>query len=300
MMAQNWVYLGKTLALSSALFWAMAVILFRISGKHVHPIGLNLFKSALSGILMAVSLLVFHQPFFPALPWHYHALLLLSGIIGIGISDTLLFAGLNRLGASLTAIVTCSYSPFVIILAAVFLGESISGWQMAGAVFIISAVSTISVKTDGVNPLSRANLLSGIFLGLAAMLFMAVSIVLMKPLLNQSSLLWASLIRITGGILFLGGVMCFHPSAKRIRESIFSRQSWKPMLSGSFLGGYLALIAWMGGMKYAQASEASVLNQMNTIFIFVLGILFLKERLTPKKTLAFILAAAGVILVVFF
>jgi drug/metabolite transporter (DMT)-like permease len=56
----------------------------------------------------------------------------------------------------------------------------------------------------------------------------------------------------------------------------------------------------MAGMKYAQASEASVLNQMNTIFIFVLGIIFLKEKLTPKKTLAFILAATGVVLVVFF
>jgi drug/metabolite transporter (DMT)-like permease len=72
------------------------------------------------------------------------------------------------------------------------------------------------------------------------------------------------------------------------------------MFSGSFLGGYLSLIAWMAGMKYAQASEASVLNQMNTIFIFVLGIIFLKEKLTPKKTLAFILAATGVVLVVFF
>lgn len=298
--AQNLVYLGKSLALASALSWAMAVILFRISGKNVHPIGLNLFKSLLSGILMIMTLGIFHQPLFPAVPLNYYVLLLLSGIIGIGVSDTLLFAGLNKLGASLTAIVTCSYSPFVIILAALFIGERMSPWQIAGVMFIISAVSTISLKTDGINSLSRKQLLSGIFLGLSAMLSMALSIVIMKPVLSQTSLLWATITRILGGGVFLTAVILFHPAGKRMWQSIFSRESWKPMLSGSFLGGYLSLIAWMAGMKYAQASEASVLNQMNTIFIFILGIIFLKEKLTPKKAAAFILAATGVILVIFF
>jgi drug/metabolite transporter (DMT)-like permease len=298
--AQNFVYLGKSLALASALSWAIAVILFRISGKNVHPIGLNLFKSLFSGILMILTLWVFKQPLLPALPLNYYALLLLSGIIGIGVSDTLLFAGLNRLGASLTAIVTCSYSPFVIILATIFIHESMSPWQIAGVVFIISAVSTISLKTDGINSLSRSQLLRGIFLGLTAMLCMAVSIVIMKPVLSHTSLLWATITRIAGGGFFLTAVVLLHPAWKQIWKSIFSRESWKPMLSGSFLGGYLSLIAWMAGMKYAQASEASVLNQMNTIFIFVLGIIFLKEKLTPKKTLAFILAATGLVLVVFF
>lgn len=298
--AQNLVYLGKALALGSALSWAMAVILFRISGKNVHPIGLNLFKSLLSGILMVLTLWIFRQPLLPTLPWSHYALLLASGIIGIGVSDTFLFSGLNRLGASLTAIVTCSYSPFVIILAAIFIGESMSPWQVAGVVFIISAVSTISLKTDGMNTLSRRDLISGIFLGLAAMLCMAVSIVIMKPVLNTASLLWATIARIAGGTVFLTTFILVHPAGKKMWQTIFSRESWKPMFSGSFLGGYLSLIAWMAGMKYAQASEASVLNQMNTIFIFVLGIIFLKEKLTPKKTLAFILAATGVVLVVFF
>jgi len=69
------------------------------------------------------------------------------------------------------------------------------------------------------------------------------------------------------------------------------------MLSGSFLGGYAALIVWMAGMKYAMVSEASVLNQMNSVFIFILGVIILKEPATLKKILALGIAFCGVILV---
>ena len=49
---------GEILALSSGLVWAVAVILFRISGRKVHPIGLNLFKTVLALVVMAPTMLV--------------------------------------------------------------------------------------------------------------------------------------------------------------------------------------------------------------------------------------------------
>ena len=61
--------------------------------------------------------------------------------------------------------------------------------------------------------------------------------------------------------------------------------------------GLEALDAWMGGMKFIQASEASALNQMSTVFIFVLGVIFLKESVTREKIVALLLAVAGVLLV---
>jgi drug/metabolite transporter (DMT)-like permease len=46
-------------------------------------------------------------------------------------------------------------------------------------------------------------------------------------------------------------------------------------------------------MKYAQASVAAVLNQLNTIFIVVIAAIFLKERLTAWKIAAVVLAFIG-------
>jgi drug/metabolite transporter (DMT)-like permease len=262
--------LGKFLSLGSAFIWAVAVILFRITGREVQPLGLNLFKSLLVLPLLLITIWISGDPIFPDLPWKNYAVFLVSGIVGIGISDTLFFASLNRLGASLLAIVNCSYSPFVIMLAAIFLAESMGIIQLVGVAFIVTAVMTISRKKQKA-PVPRRVLLAGIGLGLAAMMTMAVSIILMKPVLDNSSILWATLMRTTGGMIFLGGAVIWHPHRKSILREIFDTQSWKAMVPGSFFGGYLSLIAWMGGMKFIQASEASALNQMSTVFIFILG-----------------------------
>ncbi|MCD6517395.1 MAG: DMT family transporter [Candidatus Aminicenantes bacterium] len=293
---QNLVFLGKLFSLSSALIWAFAVILFRISGRTVHPLGLNLVKSLVSCLFILPTLWLLHQPAVPSLPLENYGLLFLSGIIGIGVSDTLLFESLNRLGASLSAIVDCSYSPFVIILASLFLFEKMTLQQLAGVAFIILAVVLISHK-NSLNHIPRKDFTAGIILGLLAMFAMAVSIILMKPILSDSSILWATLVRTAGGLAFLFPAIQINRGHRQIYRSVFSSKNWKPMLSGSFLGGYAALIAWMAGMKYASVSEASVLNQMNFVFIFLLGVIILKEPVSRKKIFALGIAFGGVLLV---
>lgn len=291
--------LGKLLSLGSAFLWAVAVILFRITGREVQPLGLNLFKSLLVLPLLLITIWISGNSILPALPWKDHVIFLISGIVGIGISDTLFFASLNRLGASLLAIVNCSYSPFVIILASIFLAENMGVIQLVGVVFIVIAVIIISRKKQK-TPIPRPALLAGIGLSLAASMTMAVSIILMKPVLDNSSILWATLLRTTGGMIFLGGVMIWHPHRKSILREISDIKNWKAMVPGSFFGGFLALVVWMGGMKLIQASEASALNQMSTVFIFVLGVIFLKERASKEKITALLLAILGVLLITLF
>jgi drug/metabolite transporter (DMT)-like permease len=53
-------------------------------------------------------------------------------VVGIALSDTFFFQCLNLLGASLTAVVDCLYSPFVILFSFLFLGERLSFRQILG------------------------------------------------------------------------------------------------------------------------------------------------------------------------
>ena len=290
---------GEILSLTAAVIWAVAVILFRVSGRSVHPLGLNFFKSTLACLLLMGTILISGQSLFPNLSWQNYTMLFFSGIVGIGISDTLLFASLNRLGASLYAIVNTSYSPFVIFLAAIFLNENMNTFQLIGVCFIIAAVLAIVYEKQRIS-LPRKVLISGIALGIAAMFTMAVSIILMKPYLNESTILHATFIRTLGGVVFTWGLISFHPDRQAIYSEAFSRSNWKPMIPGSFLGSYLSLLAWMGGMKLIQTSEASALNQLNIIFIFIFGVIFLKESVTLRKVSALMLAALGVLLVTLF
>jgi drug/metabolite transporter (DMT)-like permease len=284
--------LGEILALSSGIAWAIAVVLFRISGRRIHPIGLNLAKNLLALVVILPTLLILGERLAPSVPLGTTGLLLLSGVLGIAVTDTLFFYALNRLGASLTAIVDCFYSPFVIALSFFMLGERLAPVQLIGAALVVSAVLTLS-KEGKIEKIARKDLVLGVVYGILAMFFVAFGIVMVKPVLGSVSVIWATFVRIAGGAAALAMLAPFLKNRRAVLAPIFDRANWKVLIPASFFGSYLSLILWMGGMKYAKASVASVLNQLNTIFIVIIAAIFLREKLTGWKLLAVALAFVG-------
>jgi drug/metabolite transporter (DMT)-like permease len=291
-------YLGEIFAFVTAIVWASAVILFKKSGETVHPVALNFFKNLLAMVLLIPTIYLFDGWFFEGFTRDEIILLLVSGALGIGIADTLFFKSLNLLGAGLSAIVDCLYSPSIIFLAFIWVGERLGTIQIIGVVMIISAVLTIT-RADKSGHINRRNLLLGILWGALAMFTMAIGIVMIKPLLNRSPLLPLSEIRLIGGGLILAVVFLFHPQRKTIATPHLTRRGWTYLLIGSFLGAYCALLLWLAGMKYTQASIAAALNQTSNIFIFIFAALFLKEPITRRKVVGIILGVAGAFIVTF-
>ncbi len=293
-------HLGEYLALASAVVWAIAVILFRISGKTVSPFALNLFKNAVALVLFLPLLLLLGKPLLPAAPAEDYALLLGSGLLGIAISDTLFFMALNLLGASLIAIVDCVYSPFIIVLSYFFLGERLNPWQFSGVLLIAAAIAVMAWKGARENGhLPRRDLFRGIVLGVLAMLTVAVGIVMIKPMLAHTDVIWATAMRLAGGI---GGLMIFLPflrNRRKVLAPLFDFKKWKVLIPASLLGSFFSLLFWVAGMKFTLASIAAVLNQMNVIFVFILAAVFLGEKATPWKIGAVALAFIGAFLASF-
>lgn len=291
------IHSGEWLALASAVVWAVAVILFRLSSLHIHPLGLNLGKNLFAFLLIILTIIITGASFAPAVPVRTTLLLLLSGFLGIAVSDTLFLWTLKLIGASLTAIVDCTYSPFVIILSYFFLKERLSWLQLAGVVLIISAVITITRNNpeNSGESVSTKNLVLGIVSGTVAMAFVAVAIVIIKPVLKDTPVVWATGVRLAGGIIPLAIIAVFRKK-RPLFSPLFKLSNWKVLAPASFLGTYLSLMFWIGGMKYAFASVAAALNQLSTIFIFILAAIFLKERVTFWRFLAVITAFLGAFL----
>ncbi|MGB3346767.1 MAG: DMT family transporter [Candidatus Humimicrobiia bacterium] len=294
----NIPYLGEVLSLITALTWAFAVILFKKSGEKVHPITLTLFKALLASVLLLPTSWLLGGTLILQVPPGDYWLLLLSGALGLGISDTLFFMSLNKLGASLAAIVDCFYSLSIIGLSIIWLNERLTVLQVIGAILIISALLVATQKNGRGGAIGRHDLLLGVFYGILSMLIVAVSIVMIKPLLERSSLIWASEIRLIGGVMVLLLILLFLPTRRRIISSIFSLKSWGYTLWGSFIGGYLSQILWLAGMKFTQASVAAALNQTSSIFIFIFAALLLKEPINKQRIFGIILAVLGTFLVV--
>src|SRR5262245_9432851 len=128
--------MGEFLALFTALLHAIGIILYKRSVAFVTPLALNLFKNTVALILF-VCTAVFLNTTQVYIPPKDLALMLISGAIGIGISDTLLFMTLSRLGASRTALVDCLYSPFVIILSFLLWRETLAPFAFLGGALIL-------------------------------------------------------------------------------------------------------------------------------------------------------------------
>lgn len=103
----------------------------------------------------------------------------------MAISDTYFFKSLNILGASRDAIVSCLYSPFIILFSVLFLKESLTLLQLIGVLCIVAGVLTIG-REKGKHALPRKELIKGILYGVFAMALTAISIVMIKPLLERS------------------------------------------------------------------------------------------------------------------
>jgi len=131
------------------------------------------------------------------------------------------------------------------------------------------------------------------------MMFVALGIVIAKNVLDQVDVFWATFIRVTAGVMGLVPVVLCHPERMRfVRELKFSK-AWFNALPATVSGNYIALVLWMAGMKYTTASRAAILNQMSTIFLFILATVWLKEKMTAQRLAAIVLAVAGAYLVIF-
>ncbi len=290
--------MGEAFALITAVTWAFSVILFKKSGEQVHPLGLNLFKNVLAMVLLIPTAIFFGEDLLRPSPIGDYLLLLFSGAIGIALADTLFFKSLNILGASRSAIIDCLYSPFIIGMSVVFIGETMSVMQFVGVALIVSAVLSVSRENNNQGE-DRKQVLLGFLYGALAMATMGAGIVMVKPLLDRSPLLWVTEVRIIGGVIAMLMILPFMPNRRAITASIRSTRRWAYTLFGSLTGGYIAMVIWVAGMKYTQASTAAALNQTSNVFIFIFAAIFLREKITLLRLIGIILAVSGVMLVTF-
>ncbi|MCK4349285.1 MAG: DMT family transporter [Candidatus Krumholzibacteria bacterium] len=287
--------MGELYALLSAIVWAFAVILFKKSGETVPPFALNVYRASVSLVLVLVTMLAVREPLISGAPLTDYLLLFLSGIIGIAISDTLFHRSLNIVGAGITAIVDCLYSPFVVIIAFLAIGERIGPWQVAGMFLIIAGIF-VAARHDPSPGTTRRQLVIGVFWGVLAMLTLAIGIVIAKPVLNRSSVLWATAMRLVGCVAVMLPVGLFTRGRRDMVHAFTPSASWKFTLSAAVVA-YVALLLWIAGMKYTLAGIAAILNQSNTIYVLILASIFLGEPFSKRKLMAAAIAIAGILMV---
>lgn len=289
-------YAGEAFSLGAAVVWAVAVIFLRRSGETTSPFALNLFRVGVSALLLLGVFVVSGESLLAAHPIEDYLWLALSGIVGIAVSDTLFHRCLNMVGAGINSIVDCLYSPFVAGLAFLMLGESLNVWQLFGMVLVIGGVvlTTRMVPPEGA---THRDLVVGALWGVGAMATLALGIIWAKPVLERSSVLWATTFRQVASFVAMAPVAMAARNRREIWGVFRPRADWRFTVPGTILGSFLALLLWLAGMKYTQAGIAAVLNQTSIVIILILAAIFLHEPFTGRRWVAAGLALIGIVLV---
>ena len=286
---------GEFFALSSALVWAFAVILFRRSGESLPAFELNLFKNSLGLLLMVPTILLVDGTGLPDYTWSELTLVFLSGVFGIAVADTWYLKALNTMGASRTGIVSSLFSPFVIFLSALLLGERLVAWQWLGFLLVMSGVLLVTWRTHR-SAVDADDVKKGVIYGIGAVFMMAVGVVMVKDVLETRSFLWTVEVRIIGGMCGLLVYLALSRQWRSVKHNFSQPQPWGTIVLASFLGAYFALILWLAGYKLIDASVASVLNETNVAFIVFLAWLMLGEQINRRKLAGLGLTLGGVII----
>lgn len=289
--------IGELYSLACALCWAIAVILLKKSGESLAPFALNYIKNLLCLVALGITLLALGKGAWPGIPPAQVLLALLSGTFGIAIADTLYFKALNSIGAARMGVVGTAFSPSVILLAALFLGERLSMLQLAGVALTLSGIGLVSYAkaTDQINAVV---LRRGALLGALSVALMAAGVVISKPILETQDFLWVVLLRVLGGLGLMTLLLTVRGEWRPLLAAYRGVRHWPQVIAGSLMGTYVSMLLWLAGYKYANASIAATINELSAIFIVLLAAWLLHERLERRQLAGCALALAGVLLVV--
>ena len=203
------------------------------------------------------------------------ALLALSGLIGIFIGDTALFACMNRLGPRRSGVLFATHAIFSTFLAWLFLGETLWGWTLLGGGLLVSGVMVAIVwgRRESENHAwenTRGTLMTGVLLGLLAAACQSVATLMIKPLMASGvDAVAASAVRTTASFLAHLALLWTGAQVARVQNPLNAKtlfNTWASAAVAMALGMTLILQALQTG----QANLVGIFSSLTPILLLPL------------------------------
>lgn len=282
-------FIGVAAALGSAASWAIGSILFKQLGDHLSPVAMTLAKGTAASAFLAMVLLAVGATPIAQEPL---VMLILSGVLGIAVGDTLFFMALQRLHAHAVVILFTLGQVLTVLLAVLLLGERPTTIEWVGMALVVAGVTAVLwvQLTDEENRLS----LVGVACGLASVLAMSTSVIMCKDALDSVGTVQATLVRMVAGTLTM---LLFAYGMRQMGGALDALA--RPKVMGQFLGSVGVITFggfWLSIVAIANvdASIANTLNSTEPLFVLPLAAFILREKITPAIVGSSLVAVAGI------
>lgn len=229
-------------------------------------------------------------------------LLGLSGVIGIFIGDTALFACMNRLGPRRSGVLFATHAMFSALLAWLFLSEVIRGWALVGSALLVGGVMMAVLwgkredESHGWEQ-TRGRLLVGVGLGLVAALCQSVATLMLKPLMATGiDAISASAVRMSLALAAHGLLLASGWPGARAKQPLRLRDALLTFLSAAVamaLGMTLILYA----MRHGQAGLVAIFSSVTPVLLLPLLWAVYRRRPAMGAWVGAVLAVTGTALI---
>ena len=172
------------MALGAAACWAAGSIFSVSPSRHLGAFAFTRWRMFMVALMLwAVTLLAGSWRSLPVNAW---GLLAVSGLIGIFVGDTALFAAMNRLGPRRSGVLFATHAVFSAALGFWLLGERMSAQAAWGGVLTLAGVMMAILLGRGKEDehaweADRGSIGAGVALGLLAALCQALGSLIVKP-----------------------------------------------------------------------------------------------------------------------
>ncbi|MCC8193858.1 MAG: DMT family transporter [Deltaproteobacteria bacterium] len=293
--------LGEAAALTTAASWAGSCQLHTVAGRMVGAVTLVVARFPL--FAAATALVVLLTGTSTALTLESFVCIMISGALGVGISDPFLYSASITIGPRLATLLLSLSACITALLGNVFLGEHINLMGWIGILVATSGVAFVLIE-GGIHHgadfsgLTNTQVAIGVGKGLMAAACLASSLLFLKQaLLLGIEPFWGSFLRICAG----GGVVWMLALARgrlfRIMREVWT--SWPVMrvlLAGcavSTVGNCLAPVA----VKFTYAGIAATLIGLQPIMIIIITTVVERKRPSGQAIIGTLIAFGGTALI---
>lgn len=285
---------GIFAALGSAVSWALGAVLFKKLGEKTPSIAMTAIKALSSAVMLLMLILIARINFFINI--HDLIILSLSGVLGIAIGDSFFFASLKRLSPVVLSIILFAipnifYGTFGFII----LKEMPSLQVWFGILLILTGLACILFPLKIKNTNEPKTTVIGVLFAIASILCTSISMVFIKPILQNTNSLVVTMYRaLFGGLSLLLYGIIFKRNSTWMQPFLNKGYSLKfigAVFIVTFGGFWLSLVA----IKNCDVVLASTLMGLEPLFILLFIILFRKYKAELREYIGIFLALSGII-----
>ncbi len=291
---------GELACLLAAGMWAVAVAIFRRPIQTFGAPAVNLVKSVIATVLLGLTVLVTGQGgALTAAGTVPLGLIAASGLIGLTVGDTALFAAVGRIGPYRTMLLQTLAPVFTALFAVFWLDTIPTGREILGAVVILAGVLMVITPARGSVPepaVGGRSLKVGYLFGILSALGQGVGIVLAKDGMETIPFVPATFFRLVVAAAGLVILTAASGRIHRVLQAVRDRKALGRMAGASFLGTYLAMMFMMAGVWLAPPAVSATLLSTTPVFSLFIDAKANRERIATRKILGTIIAVLGVAL----